>query len=349
MNDDRSPFTSMSSKERMLNAIHHRPVDHVPLLLRFWSLGGEDDHIPFNWQDEVSRVEHTTALGLDDTILLQPPLGYVENYDVDKVPNVISSTEILPVQQGDRYPKLIKRYHTPAGDLQTVVNITEDWPHGLDIHLFDDYNIPRLIEPLIKTVDDIQCLKYLFADPQPEQVEAFRCNAQFLRQEAERLGVLLDGGWSALGDSAMWLCGMERILYGQMDDPNFIESVLDAILEWELRRIDQVLALGVDEWVHMAWYEGTDFWTPRNYRRLLRPRLQKLINHVHAAGIPFRYIITKGWKPISKDLLEMGIDCLTGVDPVQDQIYLKEVKKDLGSQICIMGGVNSVVMLSQWN
>ena len=45
----------------------------------------------------------------------------------------------------------------------------------------------------------------------------------------------------------------------------------------------------------------------------------------------------------------MGIDCLTGVDPVQDQIYLKEVKKDLGSQICIMGGVNSVVMLSQWN
>ncbi len=45
----------------------------------------------------------------------------------------------------------------------------------------------------------------------------------------------------------------------------------------------------------------------------------------------------------------MGMDCLTGVDPVQDKLELTEVKSEIGSQICLMGGLNSAVMLSQWS
>jgi uroporphyrinogen-III decarboxylase len=97
----------------------------------------------------------------------------------------------------------------------------------------------------------------------------------------------------------------------------------------------------------MAWYEGTIFWTPKNYRRFIKPRLAKLVNKCHAADVPFRYIITKGWKPMQDDLLEMGIDCITGIDPVQDKINLKEVKEQIGSRICLMGGVNAAVTVVQ--
>lgn len=45
----------------------------------------------------------------------------------------------------------------------------------------------------------------------------------------------------------------------------------------------------------------------------------------------------------------MGIDCITGVDPVQDQLDLGEVKREVGDRLCLMGGLNSVVMLSQWS
>jgi uroporphyrinogen-III decarboxylase len=65
--------------------------------------------------------------------------------------------------------------------------------------------------------------------------------------------------------------------------------------------------------------------------------------------VPFRYIITKGWKPIRKDLLEIGVDCITGVDPVQDNANLEEVKREIGNRICLMGGINAAVMLTQWD
>ena len=340
--------SGMTSRERLLRAMEHKPVDHIPLLLRFWWLGGEQDNIPFNWRDEVARVEATQALGLDDTILLQPPLGYVEEYVPEQVPGVKSYTELLPPGEGESYPLLKKTYETPDGALHTMIRITEDWPRGDHIHLFDDYNLSRLKEPLVKTYDDIPRLKYLLGEPSAEQMRSFREHAAILRQEARRLGVLLDGGWNALGDTLMWLLGMERVLYGQMDEPDFIDQVLEAIFEWEMRRIDLLLEEGIDELVHMAWYETADFWTPRNYRRMLKPRLLKIIEKVHARSVKFRYIITKSWKPYRQDFLEMGIDCLTGVDPVQDNLDLKEVKQEIGDKICLMGGVNSAVMLSQW-
>ncbi len=343
----------MTSRERLLAAMQRQPVDHVPLLLRFWSLGGDGDNIPFNWRDEVQRAEATLALGLDDTLLLEPPLGYVENYLAEQVPGIQSYTQLIPIEEaaarGEKYPLLRKVYETPDGPLQTTLRLTEDWPFGRKARLFDDHNIPRMVEPLVKTLDDLPRLRHLLAAPGPGQLAIFRQRAAELRQHARRLGVALDGGWVALGDAAMWLCGMERILYGQMDDPAFIEGVLDTLHEWEMQRIELLLAEDIDVLVHMAWYETTDFWTPRNYRKFLKPRLQAEIDCAHAAGVKYRYIITKAWKPYRKDFIEMGIDCLTGVDPVQDTIDLAEVKAEIGEQMCLMGGVNSAVMLSHWS
>jgi len=342
-------FYTMTSRQRLLHAMEHKPVDHVPLLLRFWSMGGEIDNIPFNWCDEVRRVEATTALGLDDTLLLQPPLGYVEDYIVERAPGVSSHTELLPPEEEHAYPRLKKVYQTPDGPLQTIVQLSEDWPRGNDIRLFDDYNLSRLKEPLIKDSADLRRLRHLLPVPTDAQLAEFWHRAEIMRRESQRLGVVLDGGWVALGDAAMWLCGMQRILYGQMDEPDFIQQVLDTIQEWELRRLDLLLEAGVDVIVHMAWYENTDFWSPRTYRKLLRPRLQLEINRCHARGVKFRYIITRSWKPYRRDFIEMGMDCLTGVDPVQDKLELTEVKSEIGSQICLMGGLNSAVMLSQWS
>lgn len=337
----------MNSRQRLLNAIRLQPVDHTPLYLRLWSMGGGEDHIPFDWRNQVTRAENLLRLGVDDTLLLQPPLGYTEEYIADHSAGVIS-TEVnrLPPQKPGALPRLKKSYHTPAGDLTQVVALSDDWPHGEDIMLFSDFNIPRYEEPLIKAKVDVDRLHYLLASPTAEQVEEFRSRSQQLHREAERLGVVLDGGWSALGDAAVWLCGMENILYWQMDQPELLEALLDVLLEWELQRVDLLLQEGIDALVHMAWYEGVDFWTPKNYRRLLRPRLQQLIDRAHQHDVPFRYIITKGWMPLRKDLLEMGVDCLTGVDPVQDRLTLEEVRRDLSGRICLMGGMNAAITLS---
>ncbi|HEY5141845.1 MAG TPA: hypothetical protein VIJ25_21380, partial [Methylococcales bacterium] len=153
------------SRERMLNAIRHQPVDHDPLYLRLWSMGKEVNNVPFPWQDQVVRAENLLRLGVDDTLLLEPPLGYTEQYHADQVPGVQSSLVRLPRVDGGNYPLLQKVYQTPKGRLTQAVKVTPDWPHGEDIMLFSDFNIARYHEPLIKGMEDIHRLKYLLADP----------------------------------------------------------------------------------------------------------------------------------------------------------------------------------------
>jgi uroporphyrinogen-III decarboxylase len=337
----------LNSRERFLNAVRGQPVDHPPLYLRLWSLGGGEDHFPFEWRNQVTRAKALLDLGLDDTLLLEPPLGYTENYDADMLPGSESTVYCEPPDATNprAYPILHKIYQTPAGPFSMSVKLTEDWPHGNDIKLFSDFNVPRFVEMPVKSAEDLPRLRWVLGDPSATQIEEFWQRAQSLHLEADRLGVALDGGWSALGDSAVWLCGMQAVLYWQMDQPALLESLLDVLLEWELKRIDLLIKAGVDEIVHMAWYEGTDFWTPKNYRRMIRPRLQQIIDRAHNAGIPFRYIITRGWLPIKRDILEMGIDCLSGVDPVQDRLDLADVKRELGGRLSLMGGMNSAVTL----
>jgi uroporphyrinogen-III decarboxylase len=341
--------TMLSSRERMINAMEHKEVDHVPIYFRYWPIQDSIDTIPFQWKNQVKRAEYQLSRGMDDTLLLQPPLGYIEEYNTDNVPGVKSSVKSIPAETGQEHPTLVKEYITPEGVLRHVVTKTEDWIYGDDIFLFSDYNVPRAKEHIIKDRNDIKLLKYLLNDPDSKQMEVFKAEAALLRKEAKRLGVLLEGGPVALGDSSVDLCGMERILTSQMDEPEFVEELLDTLLEWELKRIDLLLDEGIDVLVHMAWYEGTDFWTPTNYRSMLKPRLKQIVDKVHSRGVKFRYILTKGSKPLMEDLIDIGIDCISGIDPIQDNLDLAEVKSKYGDRICLMGGVNSAVMFSQWS
>jgi uroporphyrinogen-III decarboxylase len=42
------------------------------------------------------------------------------------------------------------------------------------------------------------------------------------------------------------------------------------------------------------------------------------------------------------------VDCVCGVDPVQDNLELQETKQAIGGQVCLMGGMNAAVTLTQW-
>jgi uroporphyrinogen-III decarboxylase len=337
----------MNSRERILAAIHRKPVDRAPLYLRLWDMHEGVDNFPFNWHDQVSRAENLLKLGVDDTLLLEPPLGYTEEYHADRAQGITAAvTELPPLEKGDK-PLLKKVYQTPDGPLTITVKISADWIHGNDIMLFSDFNLPRQTESIIKDIDDVKRLRHLLAKPTPRQMDEFRQRSKMIHREAGRLGVAIDGGWSALGDSAVWLCGINNIYRWQKQKPELLEALFDVLLEWEMMRTELVLQEGIDVMVHMAWYEGTVFWTPQAYRRFIKPRLAQLVDMCHAKGVLFRYIITKDWKPMQEDLLELGIDCIAGIDPVQDKIDLKEVKQQIGNRMCLMGGVNAAVTVAQ--
>jgi len=331
--------TDLSSRERMLCAMRGQQPDHVPL----WNLWRNLD-VPFTYRNQVERAEAVVGLGLDDTLLLQPPLNKTEHYDANRVEGISTriKRDVLP---GERYPVLSKEYLTADGSLRQVVRQTEDWPYGDEIRLFSDFNVPRSIEFAVKTEEDLRSLRCILHEPTMAQVRDFRDRAAILRNEAQRLSIVLEGGWSALGDAALWLLGTEALLIEQMDRPDLVEELLEIICQWELKRIELLLEEGVDVIVHSAWYESTNFWSPRTFRRLVKPRLKRLVNLTHQAGSLFSYIITSSWLPIADDLIEVGVDSLVGVDPVQDRVNLEKVKQHMGGKVCLWGGVNGAITL----
>jgi uroporphyrinogen-III decarboxylase len=333
--------TSLTSRERLLCAMRREEPDRVPL----WNLWRNLD-VPFKYASQAERAEAVLSLGLDDTLLLQPPLNKTEHYDANRVPGVgIRVRRVHPDEE--RYPLLVKEYDTPAGPIRQIVRQTEDWPYGEDIRLFSDHNVSRSKESPVKGPEDLPRLRHLLAEPTADQLDEFRRTAARLRVDAQCLGVLVEGGWTALGDAALWLLGTESLLLLQMDQPGFLEDLLDLVCQWELRRMELLLDEGVEVIVHSAWYESTDFWTPKNYRRMLKPRLQRMVDLAHQSGAYFSYICTTSWQALMDDFLDLGFDSLIGVDPVQGKADLAETKRHLGKHVCLWGGVNGALTLGQ--
>ena len=66
---------------------------------------------------------------------------------------------------------------------------------------------------------------------------------------------------------------------------------------------------------------------------------------VHQAGLPFAYVMTTGVMSMLEILKEADIDLLYFVDPVQDKVDLKLLKKQVGGKFALAGGLSSSLTL----
>jgi len=328
---------TLSSRERLLVAINHREPDHVPFVFHLHEYPQEALPPHLRHRDQVERAAHFLAIGLDDTLRVSPPWRFH--------PEVRTRTwKEQPA--GQPYPLLHKVYETPKGPLMQVVKQTRDWPHGDDVPVFSDHNVPRSTRFLVETEEDLERLPYILAHPSERQVAAFRREARRVRQAADRLGVAVEGHCGSGADSAVWLCGVENLIIACRERPAFARELLRIIQEWEMRRLELLLDADVCEIVvRRAWYESPAFFSPPMFREFLLDNIKQEVEAVHQAGAKSQYIQTIGPQHFIREFLEVGIDVLWGVDPVQGEADLPRLKRELGARVCLFGGINSYVTL----
>ena len=324
---------TLSSRERMLAAINHQEADHIPLWFN-WQYKHTEI---LDWDDIVARAERVLDMGLEDTMLVNAPLS---------VDPAVHSRVRVEQEVGGRYPLIRKEWHTPKGTLRQVVKKTEDWTGGDDVGITGDLNVPRSIEFPVKGLEDVEKLDYFYRPPTKEQLSRFRETIGRMKALDRERGILIEGGWVRLGDMLYWLLGAEGVIWAQADQPDLVNALLDRVMAWEGIRIELLLDAGVDIITQRAWYESTDIWGVAGFRRFIKPRLKKVIDLVHSAGRKFSYICTTGLRPRLDDLVDLGVDVLWGVDPVQDLTAdLQLFKNKVGERICLLGGLNSTVTL----
>lgn len=339
--------------------MNHEEPDHVPL----WSLWWPDGPL-FTFRSAIERTETLLEMGLDDTIRLEVPHrmrtsvrhDLLSPLDYRKRGRLLAGLADVATRVWRETPPdgsrahIVKEYDTPAGTLRQVVRESDAWVAGLDIPLtggYADVNVSSAVEYVVKGPEDLERLQYLLQPPSDAQLADFRGRAAEVRRFARRRGVLVEGGWVEWGEALLWLLGVEGLIFAQVDDPGFVEQLLEMLWRYEQQRIEILLDAGVDVVVHRGWYHVTDFWSPRNYRRFLKPLLKREIEMVHQAGALHSYIMTKSFAQHYDDFLDLGIDILWGVDPVEGGADLAEVKRQIGDRVCLWGGMNSFVTLGR--
>ncbi|MHC4561454.1 MAG: uroporphyrinogen decarboxylase family protein [Planctomycetota bacterium] len=332
----------MTSRQRMLTAMSCRQPDRVPLHFRLFGFVPPEH---FAWSNDFERVDRWASIGVDDTLTLGISAG--------THPDVRTRSWREEPTADEPYPLICTEYDTPAGVLRHIVReagneFCSDRPwKPKEVHLFDDYNVPRAKEHAVTGPEDLPKLRYLLTEPSDEQIEQFRRNARRIKNYADQHGVLVTGWGSSGVDAAVWLCGVQGAVLAAVDQPEFFGELLDILHACDVRACELLLDAGVDVLVRRGWYEGTHFWSPELYRRFFAPRVRQLADMAHQAGAKFACTMSAGIMPLLETFKDVGLDVLYHVDPVQGEADLPTVKETLGEQVAVLGGINSAVTLGR--
>ncbi len=130
--------------------------------------------------------------------------------------------------------------------------------------------------------------------------------------------------------------------------PDLYERYLDAQLPHSFLFLQAQVQHGVDAVI------GGEDWcgksgpliSPRHYRRLVLPRLQKLTAECHRLGIPFIKHTDGNITRVEQELLvESGIDAYQAIEPAAG-MDIGDLKRRFGGQLTLMGNVDCAQLLS---
>jgi uroporphyrinogen-III decarboxylase len=328
----------------MLRALRLQQVDYIPCSFMIFTALRHRCR-----EDLYELAKAESALGLDSFLFIPslPRPMRTEHPDLGGLPvRFDAAVEVREWREkvtGD-YPMMHKIYTTPAGKLTTSVKLSEDWPHGDHIPFIEDYQVPRAIKPLITELKELEALQYLLVPPFPKDVQDYKHDAERAHALVKEQGILLVGGWGVGADMADWLCGMQNLIVMACEQSEFVTELLEMIHQWNMRRMEVVLAGKIDLFIRRAWYEGCDFLRPQFYRDVILPRLKAESALAHNHDALFGYICSSGTLPMLDYYKEAGIDVLIGVDPVQGTYTdMGLIKKKLADRTCLWGGLSGAV------
>jgi uroporphyrinogen decarboxylase len=133
---------------------------------------------------------------------------------------------------------------------------------------------------------------------------------------------------------------MEELLVDMIEAPTWVERLMDAITDYQLAVLDGALKYNLDgilfgdDWGQQS---GLIF-SPRLWRRFIKPRLARMFAKVKAAGKAVFLHSCGKIQTLFPDLIEIGLDVF---NPFQPEVMdVTEVKKQYGRNLCFYGGVS---------
>jgi len=264
-------------------------------------------------------------------------------------------------------PLRFAQWDTPAGTLRTVVRETDDWRDrdrhthlenrilgdGLraegdwDVYLFDDWNCSRFVEAPVKTLRDVESLKYLLRLPDDDELNKWREAASVARALAEKYQCLIRARRTFGAEAGLWFMKTEDYLCATVEDEDLVQAIVDVVSAWQLKRAEIALGVGVDILMHRGWYETPDYFGGKRYDKFCRPLIERLARLCHEAGAQLTYQRTQGNTRSVGVLRDLPIDHLWGMEPGPGQEEMAFLKREIGRRVTLWGGVETTITINR--
>jgi uroporphyrinogen decarboxylase len=297
----------MTSRERILAAIDHQPVDRVPTDIwatdEVWSML----RAQFGSEAQARESLHIDGIAGVQPAYIGPPL------------------RDLPEDAGP--------------DLRVFYGI---WGAGLK---WMGYNTGRYLEQCTMPLANAASIADLYAFPWPSpdwfDYDGFRDVA---RRAYERQAVMC--GYMAPFYIHNLLRGMEQSLMDPLAEPDFTHELLRRICDFEYERHRRTFE-AAGEFIDIAQVtddlgsQNGPMFSLNMYREFYKPHHERFIKLCREFNIRVFHHDDGAMRTFLPDLVEMGIDVLNPVQWTCPGMEPASLKRDFGSRLCFHGGIEN--------
>ncbi len=321
----------MTPKERMLTALARQKPDRLPATVHQWQA--------YHLQTEMGGVDALEAFkicGLDAQIQYFTAPEYVVPEVKRSLVNTPDWREDYKIISADPDNRLVHHtVTTPKGQLfyKTGGNRVTTW----------------VVEPLVKTHAEAE----LVAAYMPIQ----KWDPKALEAEYDRVG---DAGifrgtvWGhqpGCWQQACFLMGEQELIYEAMDEPEFVHSFLQALLEKKLRFIEESIAPGKFDIVETGGGASSDtLISPDMHREFCLPYDTKIHDALHAVGHRATYHTCGGMMFILDQIVANHCDASETLSPPGTGGNITEpekVREVFSGKIAMIGGLDQFNILGK--
>jgi uroporphyrinogen decarboxylase len=185
------------------------------------------------------------------------------------------------------------------------------------------------------TPDNIE--EYVFPDPDdPSRYSRYN---EIL--EGTKDGFFVANLGFSLFERAWTLAGMENLFIAMVSNRTFIHSLLDKILDFNLRIIENACAFGIDAMMFGDdWGQQTGLLVgPHLWREFIKSRIKQMYELVKSKG-KFVFIHSCGKvDELFPELIECGVNVFNPFQPEVMNVF--EVKEKYGDSLTFYGGIST--------
>ncbi len=268
---------------------------------------------------------------------------------VDRIPTQINYTSSLGEQMAQHFGIAVEDLPDRLGNHLLRIDLSYEKRYSEDGGtVFDWWGVgfSTAEEGYFTTVNPLAENKDLDAYPWPDPHRADLLEDAAKQVAADDGEHFITPNFGFLLFERAWsLRGFDNLLMELATDPGYVGELMDRITDIQLALIHRYLELGVD-----GSYFGDDYgaqknllFSPRTWRKLIKPRLAKLFAPFREAGLPVMMHSDGDIGKILPDLVEIG---LTVYNPVQPEVHEhRALKEKFGTDLAYYGGISTQTVL----